>query len=88
MLLRNNKFACSSLKVPTIDVAKFLQKSVGWEKDCKQVAESLKTYGLVIIKDPRVKQQHNEEFLNLMERYFFKRSQQFQQGKTSLDFSP
>lgn len=88
MLARNSKFACSNLKVPTIDVSKFLQKSVGWEKDCKQVAESLKTYGLVIIKDPRVKQHHNDEFLNLMERYFFKRSQQFQKGETTLDFSP
>lgn len=88
MLNHFTKFTCSTLKVPTIDITKFLQKSIGWEKDCKEVAESFKTYGLVIIKDPRVKQQHNDDFLNLMERYFFKRSQQFQNGETSLDHSP
>lgn len=88
MLHRITKFSCSSLKVPTIDITNFLQKNVGWEKDCKLVAESFKAYGLAIVKDPRVKQQHNDEFLNLMERYFYKRSKQFQEGQITLDFSP
>lgn len=82
------KFFYSNLKIPAIDVTKYLTQSTGWENDCKSVAETLRTYGLLIINDPRVNQQQNDNFLNLMERYFLKRSQQFRQGNKTIDFSP
>lgn len=78
----------SNLKVPAVDVARFLQRSPGWEQDCKEVAEAFKTYGLLVIKDPRVNPQQNNNFLNLMERYFVKRSKQFHNGERDIDFSP
>jgi isopenicillin N synthase-like dioxygenase len=83
-----SKFAFANLKVPAIDITRYLAKGPGWENDCKEVADTLKTYGLVIIKDPRVSQQNNDNFLNLMERYFVKRSQQYHAGNKTVDFSP
>lgn len=37
-------------------------------------------YGLLYAKDPRVDSKKNGAFLDLMERYFEKRDQQFKQG--------
>jgi hypothetical protein len=46
----------SNVKIPPIDVSRYIEKRPGWQYDCRAVAETLKTYGLVIIKDPRVNQ--------------------------------
>jgi isopenicillin N synthase-like dioxygenase len=82
------RFAFGNLKVPVIDVGKYLRGSAGWEEDCQEVASTLRTFGLVIIRDPRVNQQENDRFLDLMERYFAKRSQQYREGSNRIDFSP
>lgn len=74
------KRAHSSIKIPSVDISRYLSGSLGWENDCKQVAETLKTYGLLIIKDPRVNQHQNDTFLDLMEQYFVKRSAQYRKG--------
>jgi isopenicillin N synthase-like dioxygenase len=77
-----------SIKVPRIDITNYLNRTGNWQKDCKDVAQIFRTYGLAIIKDPRVSQQQNDQFLNLMENYFTKRSQQFREGNKTIDFSP
>lgn len=78
MLLRTIcRFAIGNLKVPIIDVGRYLEGSGGWDGDCQEVASALRTFGLVIIRDPRVNQQDNDRFIDLMERYFVKRSQQY-----------
>ena len=64
--------------VPTIDVQNYLNQRGSWQVDCKNVAESFRKYGLVIVKDPRVNAQKNYRFLTLMERYFEKRQRQFE----------
>jgi len=43
-----------NIKIPIIDITRYLTCGVGWEADCKEVAEALKIYGLLVIKDPRV----------------------------------
>jgi isopenicillin N synthase-like dioxygenase len=61
------------LNIPTIDFSKFFNKEKdpkSYEEECKKVAFCLHNYGIVIIKDPRVFEQDNETFINLMEQYF------------------
>lgn len=55
----NNKLKSCSFKpfsqaisLPTIDVDKYLNKSQGWEKECKLASDCLHETGILIIKDP------------------------------------
>lgn len=74
LALKNIVFRFSNLKVPIVDIQPFLTETGNYTQDCKAVADALKTYGCLIIKDPRVNQQQNDTFLNMMEKYFAKRS--------------
>jgi isopenicillin N synthase-like dioxygenase len=59
--------------IPTIDLGDFLNRQNGsarWESDCKKISELLHEYGILIIKDPRVAEVENENFINLLERYY------------------
>lgn len=57
--------------VPIIDVAAYLDKDSETSTiECKKVAESLHKFGILIIKDPRIDEQDNEDYLDLMESYF------------------
>lgn len=38
--------------------------------DCRELAESLKEYGLVIVKDVRASEKDNDTFIDMMETYF------------------
>lgn len=53
-----------------------------------QIVDSLHKYGCVIIKDPRVKQDENEIFLNMMERYFESTGHKFYQGQNIEEIFP
>lgn len=64
----------SSLSVPIVDVNNFLNGTGNYEKDCQQVAQALEKYGCLIIKDPRVNAAENNTFLDMMEKFFHKRS--------------
>ena len=68
--LKNLSAKFSSLKVPIIDVKPFLTEGSSSKSDCKIVADALHKYGCLVIKDPRVDQKENNEFLDLMEKYF------------------
>jgi hypothetical protein len=67
-------FKFSSLKVPIIDVEPYLTGKGNTNDTCKQVAESFHKYGCLIIKDPRVNQKENSQFLDMMEKYFVRRA--------------
>lgn len=67
--------------VPIIDMKVFLERLQGWEKECEKVASSLHQYGILIVKDPRALEQENEEYIDLMERYFDKTSKAFYEGQ-------
>ena len=75
----------SSVAVPAVDLARYLNKAEGWKEDCKLVADLMHNYGLVYANDPRVDHSHNEIFLDQMEEYFERRSNQFDQGIKDLD---
>ena len=83
-----NLFRFSTHSVPVIDVQPFLTESGNYHQDCKNVAEALQTYGCLVIKDPRVNASHNNTFLDMMETFFHRRSQDFYQGKPVADMFP
>ena len=59
----------------------YLDQLPGWEEECKKVAFSLHNYGILIFKDPRAKEQENEEYIDLMEKYFKQASDKFYSGE-------
>lgn len=74
-------------KVPVIETANFLNGNIK-KDDCKAVEESLRKYGCLVIRDPRVNESHNNEFLDLMERYFESRGQQYYANQKVEDIKP
>lgn len=61
------------LKLPVIDLLKLFNKAENeaqYEEECRKVAKSLREYGIVVVKDPRVSEADNDRFISIMERYF------------------
>jgi len=44
-------FSSYDLEVPTIQLDKFINKSQGWEQECKIAAECLHDTGILVVKD-------------------------------------
>jgi hypothetical protein len=45
-------FSVKELSMPIIDLTKFINKSEGWEKDCKTISDCLHETGILVVKDP------------------------------------
>ena len=45
-------FFSEDLNMPIIDFKKFLDRSEGWEKECKLTAECLHDTGILVVRDP------------------------------------
>lgn len=58
-----------STVIDLVDISSYLAKPEVSE-DCRRIATSLKDYGAVLIRDPRVESRDSDKFVNLMERYF------------------
>ncbi|KAJ3205332.1 hypothetical protein HDU67_008917, partial [Dinochytrium kinnereticum] len=60
------------LSLPVIDIAAFLKDPTSAEAiaECKRAAETLEKYSALCIRDPRVSEEYNGKFLDLMEDYF------------------
>lgn len=59
--------------VPVVDFSAFFNKEADPEKykaECAKVAYALHHFGLVVLKDPRVSEDDNNRFINMMEKYF------------------
>lgn len=79
MLARNLLKFTLSKTVPIVDVEPFLNNKTS-TSECQVVMKALKDYGCLIIKDPRVKPKENEQFLDMMEKFFDSRSKEYYQG--------
>ena len=77
-----------ALELPSVDAQKFLAKAEGWEEECKKAAECLHNYGVVVMKDERVNEKDNEDYCEMVERYFSKRGDQFYRGEEIKDIKP
>lgn len=65
--------ASPSDELPTVgivDVSRFLQRAEGFEEDCKRVSELLSEFGVIVIKDTRVKKAKSDKFLDMLEDYY------------------
>ena len=61
------------LTLPIIDFRLFDSRNSdkdAYMVECRKVAEALHKYGLCVVRDPRVDENHNSQFLDMMERYF------------------
>lgn len=61
------------LDLPAIDLQKFFNRDkdeAAYLEECKKAADALHKYGVCIVKDPRVKEENNDTFLDMMEGYF------------------
>ena len=72
---RRNTFLTPSrsITLPIIDISTHFNKdsdSIAYSNECKRVAQALHDFGVCIIRDPRVNEEDNNNFLSMMERYF------------------
>jgi isopenicillin N synthase-like dioxygenase len=61
------------LELPAVDLAAFFNKDSdpeAYKTECKKVADAFHQYGVCVVKDPRVKEENNSVFLDMMESYF------------------
>jgi hypothetical protein len=84
-VIRRCFYAFSNIKVPSIDLSRYLAREQGWESDCREVADILHKFGLVYVRDGRVTAADNEKFIDMMEQYFALRSQQYDRGLKNVD---
>lgn len=78
-------------EMPIIDLQTFLNASAEDNIssdaliECKRVAECFHRFGIILIKDPRVDMQDNEEYIDLMEGYFADVGQRFYDNEVISD---
>jgi isopenicillin N synthase-like dioxygenase len=62
----------TTVLLPVIDINEYIQNplSENAQMECKKLSEAVKTFGAFAIRDSRVTEEQNAEFLNLMEDYF------------------
>ena len=77
-----------AVDAPVIDVAAFINGTEAKDEECKKVVESLHKYGILIMKDPRINEEDNEEYLTLLEKYFETRGSQFYAGEELKEARP
>ena len=75
-------------QIPVIDADIYMKKKDGWETECQKVAESFHKYGIVKFKDPRVQEQDNNTFIDMVEKYFSEVSTKYYAGEKIKDIRP
>lgn len=56
--------------------------------ECQKVADCLHNFGILLIKDPRVDFKANDDYVDLMEDYFYKTGELFYAGEKVDDIKP
>ena len=77
--------------VPVIDLQKYMgqdENSPEVKALCSQVVDSLHKYGILIIRDPRTVEKDNDDYIDLMEKYFESRGQKLYAGEKLEDAKP
>jgi len=67
---------------------KFLERKDGWEQECDKVTASLHKFGILIVRDPRVNFQMNEDYIDMVEHYFEAQGEKFYRGEILKDCHP
>ena len=81
--------------IPIIEMKTFIDASnhsKPWNeqasRECQKVAECLHKFGILLVVDPRVKFQDNEDYLDMMEQYFEKVGEDFYNSQEVKDIKP
>jgi isopenicillin N synthase-like dioxygenase len=74
--------------MPIVEVKTFLERLPGWELECEKVAFCLHNYGILIFRDPRANEQENEDYVDLMEKYFKNASDKYYAGEQLPEAKP
>jgi isopenicillin N synthase-like dioxygenase len=77
----------SILDITVVDTSQMLKGSPNAE-ECRKVVEGFYNHGVIAIKDPRVNEGVNQNFLRMMEGYYESRQAQLQPGKVLKDARP
>ena len=64
-----------------IDAQLYIEQKEGWEDECKKVAYSFHKFGICKFKDPRVNSTDNDQYIDLVEKYFDHTSKKFYAGE-------
>ena len=80
--------AAAAIDLPVIDISSFIGGGKPDFNEAKRIVEGLHQYGALAIRDPRVDESGNTEFLNMMEKYFESRSKIFYAGQPLADAHP
>lgn len=75
-------------EMSVVELKIFIERSNGWEDECRKISECLHQYGICIVRDPRVNESDNEAYIDLMEQYFAKTSKQLYEGEKLKDTRP
>lgn len=75
-------------EIPIVDAIIYMNNSEGWEDECKKVAYSFHKFGIVKFRDPRVNEEDNDEYIDMVEKYFAEVSQKFYRGEELKDVRP
>jgi isopenicillin N synthase-like dioxygenase len=81
-------FITSTKNLPTIDLSQYIHQRGNFKNECEKVADSLRKYGCCIVKDHYFQEEHNNEFMDLMERYFNNRAIKAERNQNLEDFFP
>ena len=77
--------------VPVIDFEQYIgqdENSQSVKDLCKLVAESFHKYGILILRDPRAKEEHNDQYIDIMEKYFDSRGKMYYAGEELEEAKP
>lgn len=80
--------AIDTLSLPVVDLSEFVGGKSGNISQCLALIDGLKKYGCLAIRDPRVNPTYNEEFIDVMEKYFENRGEKFYRGEEISDIKP
>lgn len=75
------------LNITVVDTSSMLKGSPSAEQ-CGKLVDALYKHGVVAIRDPRVDEKKNQEFLSLMVKYFQKQSEVYYAGQKLEDARP
>jgi len=82
------KKVAEAIELPVIDISSFIGTGKPDLNEAKNIVEGLHKYGALAIKDPRVDESGNTEFINMMEKYFESRSKIYYAGQPLADAHP
>lgn len=69
----SNQAQAGKVNLPKINLGLFFDREnneEAFQEECAKLAEVLHLYGAAAVKDPRVDEEYNDTFLDMMERYF------------------